>query len=76
MYSRPAQLRKLEGQIDQHKFSAGRKSLFRCGVEEILKRQLSEVVSHKNGECKSITVYFTGKLVSRIYAPNVKLVSL
>ena len=29
-----------KGQIDQHKFPAGRKSVFRCNVEEILKRQL------------------------------------
>jgi len=29
-----------KGQIDQHKFAAGRKSLFRCNAEEILKEQL------------------------------------
>jgi len=29
-----------KGPIDQHKFATGRKSLFRCNVEEILKRQL------------------------------------
>jgi len=28
-----------KGQIDQHKFALGRKSLFRCSLEEILKWQ-------------------------------------
>ena len=27
----------LKGQIDQHNFAAGRKNLFHCSVEEILK---------------------------------------
>jgi len=65
------------GQIDQHKFSAGRKSRFRCSLEEIMKRQLIiQVVSHTNSESKSIALYFAGKLISRFYAPNAKLVYL
>jgi len=27
------------GQIDQHRFAAGHKTLFRCNLKEILKRQ-------------------------------------
>jgi len=30
----------LQGQIDEHKFAAGRKTLFRCSSKEILNRQL------------------------------------
>jgi len=44
-------------QIYQNKFAAGRKSLFLRSLEEILKRQLV-IRSCKNGESKSITVYF------------------
>ena len=35
----------LRGQIDQHRFAAGRKSLFCCSLEEILKRQKSILLS-------------------------------
>ena len=44
-YTRPAQLRKLEGPNYQHKFPAGRKILFhfdveiRCSIEEFRERQ-------------------------------------
>ena len=39
VYGRPAHLR-LMGQIDQHKFAAGCKTLFGGSLKEILKQQL------------------------------------
>jgi len=66
-----------KAQIDQFKFSAGRKSLFRCSLEEILKRQvIIRSCTPQNGESKSITVYFTGKLVARLTHKNAKLLPL
>jgi len=48
-----------KGQIDQHKFAAGHKSLFRCSLEEIMERQLI-IRSRASGKFSAIEKALTG----------------